>query len=142
MDIVPGPEIASQAILAARRPHRRASPREPCRIQPLHAVRVGDNDQAPAHRRCRPGTAGQVPHPHAAAGLPDQPPRNFTVHPVSPLSCGRRRSTITRARARVAAEPLTVYFCTNLVGTLKEIVGARVRGERVEVEYFGPGAAE
>ena len=36
-------------------------------------------------------------------------------YPLSPL--GRRRSTITRARGRRRV-PLTVYFCTNLVGTL------------------------
>ena len=82
----PGTRILSQAIFAARRPHRLAGPREPCRIHPLYAIGVGDNGQAPAHRRRRPVAAGQVPHPHAAASLPDQPSQNFTVHryPLEP----------------------------------------------------------
>ena len=73
-------------LLAARGPHRLAGPRQPCRIHPLYAIGVGDNGQAPAHRRRRPGAAGQVPHPHAAASRPDQPPQNFTVHRYPPLN--------------------------------------------------------
>ena len=34
----------------------------------------------------RPGAAGQVPHPHAVASAPDQPPQNFTVHRYPPSS--------------------------------------------------------
>ena len=86
----PGARGAMTASWGTPSPRRRrsvgcAGPREPCRIHPLHAIGVGDDGQAPAPRRRRPGAAGQVPHPHAAGGLPDQPPQNFTVHRVSPL---------------------------------------------------------
>ena len=76
----------ARRLLAAVDPIRLAGPREPCRIHPLYAIGVGDNGQAPAHRRRRPGAAGQVPHPHAAASRPDQPPQNFTVHRYPPLN--------------------------------------------------------
>ena len=31
-----------------------------------------------------PVRTGQIPHPHAAASRPDQPPQNFTVHRYPP----------------------------------------------------------